>query len=226
MDSLTFIIPVYNDERSVTMVITKSVAVGKKLRIPFRILVVNDASTDGSGKILSRLALRMKHLTVITHTTNAGYGQTIKELYASARTAWLFSLPGDYQIEPNQITKLWPHRTDADMIIGWRINRRDSPLRLGQSRMYNTLLRTMFGLPIHDVNSARLMKTSIMKSIPLTTSSAFIDAELVINALRAGFRIAEIPIAHRARAGVGANGGKLTTILPTVMDMIKFFFGP
>ena len=81
----------------------------------------------------------------------------------------------------------------------------------------------LYHVDLHDSNSVRLMKTSVMKSVSLTSSSAFVDAELAIRAKRAGFTIIEIPIAHRARAGAGASGGKLKVILPTIMDMIKFF---
>lgn len=222
MDSLTFIIPAYNDETTISPVVEKTVNVGKKLQIPFDILVINDASEDSTGLILNKLAKRYTNLRIITHTRNAGYGQTIKELYQKTRATWLFSLPGDYQIDPSEFLKLWKHRDEADMIIGWRSIRRDSPVRLRQSYIYNLLIRCMSHIPIHDVNSARLMKTSVMKSVSLTSSSAFIDAELVIRSKRAGFRIIEVPISHRARAGAGASGGKLKIILPTIIDMIRF----
>jgi len=222
MELLTFIIPAYNDGSTIEIVVKKAVNVGARLCIPFDILVIDDASTDETPKILSRLAKRIKELRVVIHTKNAGYGRTIKELYQKAGSHWLFSIPGDYQIEPWELTKLWSHRNNADIIIGWRQVRRENPARLGQSRIYNTLLRILFGLAIHDANSVRLMKTSVMKSVDLTTSSAFVDAELTIKANRAGFRVIEIPIAHRARAGSGASGGKLSTILPTIQDMIVF----
>jgi glycosyltransferase involved in cell wall biosynthesis len=222
MESLTFIIPAYNDGATIETVIKKAGDVGRRLSIPFDILVINDASTDETPKILSRLTKRIKELTVITHTKNAGYGRTIKELYQKARHTWLFSLPGDYQIDPRELDQLWSYRNKSDMIIGWRWMRRDAPTRITQSRVYNILLRVMFGLTIHDANSVRLMKTSIMKSVHLTTSSAFVDAQLAISAKRLGFRIMEIPIAHRARTGLGASGSKLTTILPTIRDMIVY----
>lgn len=224
MESLTFIIPAYNDETTIDSVITKAVAVGQKLRIPFELLVMNDASRDATGRMLNKLKKRYPRLRVITHTTNAGYGQTIKELYKKAHTTWLFSLPGDYQIDPGELLTLWGHRSHADMIIGWRSLRHDSPTRLCQSHLYNGLLRVLFRQKVHDVNSVRLMKTSIMKLVPLTSSSAFVDAELVIRSDRAGFRVMEIPVAHRARAGAGASGGKLTTIVPTIRDMMTFLF--
>jgi glycosyltransferase involved in cell wall biosynthesis len=222
MESLTFIIPAYNDGATIETVIKRAGDVGARLGIPFDILVVNDASSDSTGSILKRISKKYVSLHIITHTKNAGYGRTIKELYQKARHPWLFSIPGDYQIEPEELTKLWSRRKSGDMIIGWRRVRRDIPARLRQSHVYNMLLRLLFGLTIHDINSVRLMKTSIMKSVGLTTSSAFVDAELVIRAKRAGLRIMEIPIVHRARTGLGASGGKLTTILPTIRDMIAF----
>lgn len=223
MESLTFIIPAYNDEATIRSVVQKTVGVGKKLRIPFDIVAIDDASVDATGHMLSKLARRTSNLRVIMHKKNAGYGKTIKELYQKAQSAWLFSLPGDYQIDPGELHTLWRHRQPADMIIGWRRTRRDSPARLRQSRVYNALLHVLFGTTVHDVNSVRLMKTSIMKSVTLGSSSAFVDAELVIRSMRAGFHVIEIPIAHRARAGAGASGGKLNTILPTIFDMVSFW---
>jgi len=222
MESLTFIIPAYNDETTIETLIDKTADVGKKLRIPFTIQVIDDASSDATGYILRKLTRRMPNLHVITHPKNAGYGQTIKELYQKASHTWLFSIPGDYQIEPGELVHLWPRRREADMIIGWRRVRRDIPSRLRQSRIYNTLLHVLFHLDMHDVNSVRLMKTALMNSVHLTTSSAFVDAELAISAKRLGFRIMEIPIAHRARTSLGAGGGRPAIILPTIRDMIAF----
>lgn len=222
MDSLTFIIPAYNDAGTVETVVKKAIKTGTSLRVPYSLLIINDASTDNTGAILKTLAKKNKHIRVITHTVNKGYGGTIKELYEKAGGTWMFSIPGDYQIEPYELTKLWTHRGEADMIIGRRNNRRDNPARLRQSAVYNALLRILFGLSVSDVNSVRLMKTTVMDSVHLSTTSAFVDAELVIRAKRAGLRIIEIPVAHRARAGFGASGGKISTILPTILDMIRF----
>lgn len=224
MESLTFIIPAYNDEATIETVVNKTVAVGRKLAIPFRLLVCNDASRDQTARKLTHLEKQYSQLTVIHHAINKGYGQTIKELYQKARSTWLFSLPGDYQIDPGELEKLWPERSRADLILGWRKVRHDASPRIMQSAIYNTILAVLFGTNVHDVNSVRLMKTSVMKSVRLASSSAFVDAELIIRAKRKGFRIMEIPIAHRARAGVGASGGKLSTIVPTIVDMILFVF--
>ncbi len=112
---------------------------------------------------------------------------------------------------------------DADLIIGWRVNRRDPETRLRQSKIYNTLLKFFYGISIHDVNSIRLVKKQVIDSIDLSTRSAFVDAEMIIDAVRAGFRVAETTIAHKARTDEeGAGGGSLRTIIPTIIDMILY----
>ncbi len=221
--SLTVVIPAYNDEATIETVLRKTATTAMKLHIPFTILVANDASRDQTGQKLEKLRKLMPNLRVITHRYNLGYGTTIRELYENAPGSWVFSLPGDYQIEPKELTALWRKRDTADMLIGWRNKRNDSSIRLLQSNIYNSLLRLLFHLPLHDANSVRLMRSRIIKKIRLRSSSAFVDAELAIKAIQAGFRVIEAPISHRAREGGGGGGGKMTTIFPTIVDMIVFW---
>ncbi len=221
MKSLSFLIPAYNDEATIATQVQEAAHIGKKLQIPFEIIVINDASPDNTGKILDDLKKHINQLRIITHNTNRGYGDTIKELYYTAKKEWLFTIPGDYQVEAKEILKLAAHEEKADIILGWRTNRRDTEMRQFQSRVYNTLILFLFHTGTHDVNSVRLMKSRVMKSVHLQGASAFTDAELIIKAKHAGFRIKEIPISHsQRRDGTGrGGGGKIGVILPTVREM-------
>jgi len=230
--SLSFLIPAYNDEVTITSVITEAYDIGRQVAKTFDILVMDDKSPDKTGTILDALQKKYSELTVIHHTVNKGYGGTLRELYESAKGAWLFTIPGDYQIGASELTKLVPHADKADMIIGWRVVRHDPETRLRQSKIYNMLLRIFFGIKLHDINSVRLMKSSIMKSITLISTSAFVDAELTIRTQKKrkgngkAWTVIEVPIEHRSRS-VGeqtAGGGKLRTILPTIWEMLKYFF--
>ncbi|OGG09734.1 hypothetical protein A2154_00010 [Candidatus Gottesmanbacteria bacterium RBG_16_43_7] len=221
--SLSILIPTYNDQDTIETEIEEAAVIGRRVSEKLEILVINDASTDKGDIILKRLTRKIRELKITTHIKNRGYGQTIKELYTSAKCEWIFTTPGDYQIPPTEIMKLIPFTAQADMIIGWRVNRHDPPARLRQSLIYNILLKMLYGLDLHDINSVRLMRSKIIKNIRLTTTSAFVDAELVIDAKRAGYRVIEKPIGHRARGQeAGAGGGKLKTILPVVKEMILY----
>ncbi len=222
--TLSILIPAYNVENTIEFVVTHAYAVGRKVASKLEILVVNDASIDNTGVILKNLRKRFPPLRIITHKQNEGYGKTIKELYTSGKYDWLFSFPGDDQFEATELLKLLPAAAHADMILGWRNNRHDPTLRLLQSKIYNGLLNVFFSLKLHDVNTIRLMKRSLIKSIFLQSNTAFVDAELAIKTKRKGFHIAEVAIAHKYRHAKGATGGKFfKTIYPTIIDMIREF---
>jgi len=227
MKSLSFLIPCYNDETTIDAQVTEAYSIGTKLAIPFEIIVINDSSNDRTDHVLAELTKRIRELRVITHTVNKGYGSTIKELYYAAKKEWLFTIPGDYQVEAKELLKLLPHEKNADIILGWRTDRHDTGIRQHQSRIYNWLISLLFDTKTHDVNSVRLMKSSIMKAIILHGTSAFTDAELIIKTKRLGFTVREIPIGHRDRhgkAGTG-GGGKLKVILPTIYEMLFYRLG-
>jgi glycosyltransferase involved in cell wall biosynthesis len=230
LSSLTFIIPAYNDEDTIESVIREATDVGRNVAKKFDLLVIDDKSPDKTGEILDRLKKTTSNLQVIHHKENKGYGGTIRELYEQGKGEWLFSIPGDYQIGAKELLKLTPYVDKGDMIIGWRVNRHDPKGRLKQSKIYNILLRLLFTIKLHDINSVRLMRSSIMKSIRLTSTSAFVDAELTIrtqmgsNSDGIQWKVIEVPIEHRSRS-VGeetAGGGKIKTILPTIWEMVKF----
>src|SRR5690348_4690881 len=124
--SLSSIIPTYNDETTIAAVIAKAAAIGQHYCDQYEIVVLNDASTDQTPAILTSLTKKEKSLRVLNHKTNKGYGLTIKELYYAAQCEWLFSIPGDFQIDPEEVVKLLPATSTADMILGLRQRRHDA----------------------------------------------------------------------------------------------------
>ncbi|SRR5258706_12205207 len=219
---LTFCIPAYNDAQTIEAVIKRCQEVAISLGFACAIYVVNDGSTDDTGKILTKLGHEIQALSVVTHARNMGYGETIRELYSLATTSWLFTLPGDYQIDPAEVVKLWKTKDDWDIMIGSRTDRQDGKRRQFQAYIYRICLRLLFGLTVGDVDSVKLIRTSAIQNIHITSTSAFVDAELIIRATRAGIRITEIPIAHKKRQEGQGGGSKLATVWPTIIDMITF----
>ncbi|HUD19819.1 MAG TPA: glycosyltransferase family 2 protein [Patescibacteria group bacterium] len=225
LSSLSILIPAYNVEHTINKVVTDAHAVGKQVTDNLEIIVTDDASGDATGKQLLHLKQTVPHLRIITHKINRGYGKTIKELYQLGRREWLFSLPGDDQFDAKELMALLPETKHADMILGWREKRQDSLRRLIQSKTYNAILNILFHLNVHDVNTIRLMKRSVVHSIPLNSDTAFVDAELAIRLQKKKLKIIEIPIHHKMRKDTGATGGKfIITIYPTIIDIIRMKF--
>ena len=230
LKSLSFLIPAYNDEKTIETVVRKAYRIGQDAAEQFEIVVINDGSRDKTGEILSRLKRQSLHLDVLVHAGNKGYGETIRELYYAGKYEWFFTIPGDFQIDPKEVTKLIPYADSADMIIGWRKNRRENTERQLQTSVYNWLLRTLFPIDLHDINSVRLVRHTVIDAVSPVSTSAFVDAELTIGAVRKGLRVIEVPIIHKKRETEGAGGGKPSVILPTIVDMLRFaaksFFFP
>ncbi len=220
LSSLSILIPTYNNARSIERALGEALDVGKQLARRWRVVVVNDGSTDQTARILRKYRSHA-HIEVKTHKKNQGYGATIGELYHYAsRSEWMFTVPGDYQVGASELKKLLPFTDRADIIIGWRKNRHDPPFRLLETAIYNSILRALYGVRVHDVNSVKLIRSRIMREITLSSTSAFVDAQLVIGAGRGGWRIKEVPIAHRSDPNKG-SGGTVHTVISTLIDMVR-----
>lgn len=222
LSSLSILIPAYKDEATIALVVKRAVQAGRLCAKRFEIVVCNDASPDCLSSVLIRLKRTVPEMRIMTHKKNQGYGGTLKDLYFAGINDWLFTTPGDYQMDPMELRKLLPLSDRADMIIGWRKDRNDTQARKRQSFVYNSLLRFLYGIHLHDINSIRLMKRSIMRERHITSTSAFVDAELTIGAIHDGFTVMEHPIVHRKRITSGASGGKLSVILPVIIDMFRY----
>lgn len=222
LSSLSILIPAYKDEDTISLVVNRAVQAGRLYAQQFEIVVCNDASPDHLSSVLHTLKKTIPNLRIFTHAKNKGYGGTVKDLYFVGKYEWLFTIPGDYQMDPMELQQLVPYTKQWDMIIGWRSDRQDTQARKRQSVLYNQLLQWLFHIDIHDVNSIRLMKKDIMKTRKITSTSAFVDAELTIGAIRDGFAVRECPISHRKRQTTGASGGKLKIILPVIRDMLVY----
>jgi glycosyltransferase involved in cell wall biosynthesis len=222
-DSLTFCIPAYNDQETITRVIERSILAGKALHVPFKINVLNDGSLDRTSEILSTLKKQFPTLTIITHTKNQGYGKTIRELYFSAKTRWLFSVPGDFQIDPMEIFKLWKEKERGDIILGVRHKRQDGWIRGFISRIYHILLYVLYGVTVHDVDSVRLVRTHVLPSLGLMSVTAFVDAEMIVRATQKRLRVVEISIEHKPRLYGISRGIHWSTSIPTFLDILRLW---
>jgi glycosyltransferase involved in cell wall biosynthesis len=205
--SISVIIPAYNDQVTVEEVVSEAIEIVSGLATDYEIFIVNDDSRDGTGSLLDRLTQADKAIRVVHHETNRGYGATIAELYMGAKGDLVFSLPGDGQLRARELLKMLPAIQDHDVVIGRRRERQDPFTRKVYSFIYNSLIRILYGLTVRDINSIKLIKREVLEHIRFETTSAFTDAELCIRASRLGYSIGEVDIEHLARQFGEALGG-------------------
>ena len=202
---LTQVIPTYNEAENLPAL----VAALFSLQIPnHHILVVDDISPDGTGKIAEALAKTYPgQLSVVHREAKAGLGKAYIHGFRLALDAGadvIGMMDADFSHPPERLPVLLEALSEADLAIGSRYVPgggvdRDWPLwRKGLSWFGNTYARTILGLPIRDTTGAyRLWRRSALEAIPFedARSSGYVFViELAYLAKLAGLRFAEVPI--------------------------------
>ena len=219
--SISLFFPAWNEEDYVERAVTRALDVLPRLTDDFEIIVVNDASTDRTKEISEELASRIPQLRVITHEVNLKLGGAMRTgLSASTKDIVVYSdidLPWDLR-ELERALHLMDY-LEADMICAFRFDRTsEGPKRIIYSFVYNMLIRALFDINIKDVNfSFKVMHRRVLEAVELKSLGSFIDAELVVKAIRKGFRVFQMGVDYFPR-----TRGVSTLASPSViMKMVK-----
>jgi glycosyltransferase involved in cell wall biosynthesis len=216
--------PVYRDELTTALMITKAIRFLSAVGEEYEVIVVDDASPDRSGAIADEMARRHPCVRVIHHPQNLGYGAAIRTGLAASRFEYVCFTDGDDQYEIEDFGKLLRLREHYDLIITFRYKKIYSSTRIFVSWVYNTLLRFMFRTRFRDVSTGlRIVRRSLIDEIPLESSSPFIGAELAIKAMFAGYRVGEVGIQTFPRHFGQGSSTSMPNILATMVDMWRTY---
>jgi len=213
----------YNEKDNIPIAISEAIRVGYKIAPEVEVIVVDDASTDGCGAIADRLAEQHLELKVIHHERNRKLGGALKTGFAAATKEWVLYMDSDLPIKMDDALNAVPLTENADIVIGWRISRAESWRREVMSKVYNKMIRMMFGLHVRDVNFAfKLFKRSFLDRIILTSEGSFIDAELLLEMQREGAKFAEIGMDYYPRVAGVSTLASNSVVLKILQEMIRY----
>jgi len=208
---LTVIVPAYNEAATVEVALRRLRAVHLRLEI----IVVNDASTDGTREILDALGQQGLVDRVIHHDTNRGKGAAIRSGVAAASGDVVVVQDADLEYDPTDLPALLlPVRArQADAVYGSRFQ--GGPHRVLYFWHYVgnrvlTLLSNMFtNLNLTDLETCyKLVRADLFKRLPLSSNRFGFEVEITARLAQARARIWEIPISYSGRTY--AEGKKIT----------------
>lgn len=224
--SLSLFLPCFNEEQNVERTVRESVAALSEVTDDFEVIVVNDGSRDRTGEIAERLAAENAHVRVCHHEQNRGYGGALRTGFLAAHKDLVCFMDADGQFDVREISDLLSLADKADIVNGFRINRRDPFFRSLNAFLFNRLVRLLFGLKVTDLNCAfKLYHRKVVDAIApqLESTGAFINAEMLIRAKKAGFSIVEVGVHHYPRAAGTQTGAKLSVILRAFKELFALF---
>jgi glycosyltransferase involved in cell wall biosynthesis len=195
--SISAFFPTYNELDNIPVMVDRMRSVLNKLSREWEIIIVDDGSTDGTSDLADRLSEADPRVRVVHHGENQGFGAALRSGIEASRMELIFYTDSDNQFDVEELAGFLPPLREADLVVGYRVDRQDPPLRLFVARVYNLMIRLMFGLNVKDIDcSFKLGKRHLLQSFRLLANTGLGDAELLLKAKRRGARIVELPVKH------------------------------
>ena len=222
---LGIIMPVFNEEKNLVRAINAISAQCEILRCSFEILIINDASTDGSAQLIAELQETRPYLKVVRHNTNQGIGASIVTGVQHSQSKTLIFIPADLGMDICFLKDYMEASRRAHIVVGLRSDRRDYSLfRKLVSFINITLIQILFRMPQKQFNHICLYRRDIFKKILIESRSAFFAAEIMIKARDLGYKIVEIPVGYIAREHGKSVAAKPKWLYRALKDMFRFWF--
>jgi len=196
---LSFIIPVWNEEKSIEILAKEIISVCKKIRKSYEIIFVDDGSSDKSYSNIKKLHRKNKKIKAIKLRSHFGKSTALMAGFNRVSAKLIFTMDSDLQDNPIEIPNFLKKLNKGyDMISGWKKTRKD-PLfgKIVPSRIFNFITSKLTCVNIHDFNCGfKLYKKEVIKDLNLYGELYRFIPALVA---QKGYKVEEIPIRHRYR---------------------------
>ncbi|HBY59460.1 MAG TPA: glycosyl transferase [Solibacterales bacterium] len=206
MDSLSIVIPAYNEERRLGGTLDQVLAyLDGHPRSFAEVLAVDDGSRDGTAALIQSYAARDPRVQLVSNPGNRGKGYAVRHGLTRAAGEWVLFTDADLSSPMVELAKLREavERTGASIAIGSRaidrslIGVRQPWARETAGRLFNLVMRLITGLPFHDTQCGfKLFRRDAAQAVSrLQQIDGFgFDVELLYIAKKLGFKSVEIPV--------------------------------
>lgn len=228
IDKLSVFLPAYNEEANIKSTIENVLSGLKKNFKIWELIIVDDGSKDGTGRIADSFAKTDKRIRVIHHNPNKGYGPAlISGLYA-CKYPWISFIDSDGQFDFSEISNLvkTQQKTSADLVIGFYKKRQVSLIRKINTKIWQIIVWLMFGLNVKDIDCGfKLISKKVVDKIDRLQSKrgAFISSEFLIKSQKAGFKIVETGVNHYPRKQGEGTGANIDVIIQSFIDLFQLW---
>jgi dolichol-phosphate mannosyltransferase len=230
------ILPTYDEAENIEAIVAAArAALGGAAPGGYRILVVDDGSPDGTGEIADRLAAEHPEVEVLHRSVREGLGPAYIagfEHALAAGAAYVLEMDADFSHDPADLARLLAAAADADLVLGSRYVAGGGVEEWGLvrrlvSRGGSSYARRVLGLRVRDLTGGfKCFRREVLEAIDLGTvrsrGYAF-QVELTYRAVRAGFRVVELPIVFRdRRAGQSKMSWRIAGEAALLVPRLRF----
>ena len=221
--TLSVVIPLYNEEESLSMLVAQLLGSLRPLGEPFELVLVDDGSSDRTAELLQELSRTTPELVAVLLRRNYGQTAAMAAGFDASRGDEIVTLDGDLQNDPADIPMIVEKlRQGYDLVSGWRHQRQDAAIsRLLPSKLANKLIARVTGVRLHDYGcSLKAYRRELVTDMNLYGElHRFLPALAYIE----GARISEVKVNHKARQ-FGESKYGIDRTFRVLMDLLTVWF--
>ena len=220
MTDLSVVIPVYNEEASLSPLWSELRGVLDRLRLSFEVVFVDDGSRDRSAEIIRSFREADQRVRLVRLKTNGGETAATDAGFKAARGRRIVVMDADLQNDPGDIPMLLAHLDRWDAVTGWRVDRAagDNLVRRASSRIANRIRNWLSDEAIQDSGCTfRAFRRECLRELVLYRGfHRFIPTLLKMR----GYRVIEVPVGHRPRRFGRSKYGVLNRAMVAFADLL------
>ena len=220
MTDLSVVIPVYNEEASLSPLWSELRGVLDRLRLSFEVVFVDDRSRDRSAEIIRSFREADQRVRLVRLKTNGGETAATDAGFRAARGRRIVVMDADLQNDPGDIPMLLAHLDRWDAVTGWRVDRAagDNLVRRASSRIANRIRNWLSDEAIQDSGCTfRAFRRECLRELVLYRGfHRFIPTLLKMR----GYRVIEVPVGHRPRRFGRSKYGVLDRAMVAFADLL------
>jgi glycosyltransferase involved in cell wall biosynthesis len=214
----SIVIPVYNEEDVVGDLLDELSMFVSTWRSDYEILMIDDGSSDHTAEIIGRRFENWSQGQLVRLSRNCGQAAALYYGMKRACGQVVILMDGDGQNDPRDIPKVLAQLDEVDMVVGVRVERRDSLVRRTMSRLANAARSRILrdGVADSGCGIKAFHRRVIDAFIPMRTLYSFMPAL----AISAGFTVRQVPVHHRPRSGGKSKYGVRQFLWKPLLDLM------
>ena len=216
---VSILVPAKNEAENLPLFMEQAAAAFAVSPGKYEVVVIDDGSTDETWGVLDSLVGQYTFLRAVRHRAGRGIAESLRTGYLNSSGSILVFYPADLQYKPEDIPRLVApiESGESDMVTGYKQGEYEKAFVSG---VYNRLSRSLFKVPVRDLNSVKAYRREVMEAIPARPDW---HRYMIVMAVAQGFTVSEVPVplypryAGRSKFGIGR-------IPIGVIDMIAVWF--
>ena len=225
--SLTFLLPVFNEQATVEQILQNVEATG----LADRIIVVDDASTDGTRELLQEIASQNPLVELHLHDRNQGKGAALRTGFRKVVTDLVLVQDADLEYDPRDVPNmLVPLDEDkADVVYGSRFlgasHRPTMFWHMVANKMLTLMTNMLFNTILTDMETGyKLFRREVIQDITIRSNRFDFEPEITAKLLKRKVRLFEVPITFNPREYSEGKKIGLIDAFAAVWALLKFRF--